>query len=175
MPVLPSYKKANQLTGVYMKATLAFNGLIEVILKWDRRLIVVRWPYLKMLRTSSLGCTSSWNKSSVVIFKKYYQTSWYYLVIRSTYTAWKVSVFGVFLVRFFPHSDWIRTGKILNTDTFHEVLLPGLLWLHVILMEFFNASQASIFLWSFSIFSGYRKKTSALCNYMLADNPQLKD
>ena len=23
-------------------------------------------------------------------------------------TAWKVSVFGVFLVRIFPHSDWIR-------------------------------------------------------------------
>ena len=25
-----------------------------------------------------------------------------------TYTAWKVSVFGVFLVRIFPHSEWIR-------------------------------------------------------------------
>ena len=24
-------------------------------------------------------------------------------------TAWKASVFGVFLVRIFPHSDWIRT------------------------------------------------------------------
>ena len=23
-------------------------------------------------------------------------------------TAWKVSIFGVFLVRIFPHSDWIR-------------------------------------------------------------------
>ena len=144
-----------------MKATLAFNGLIEVILKWARRLIVVCWPYLKMLRTSSLGCTSSWNKLSVVIFKKYYQTSRYYLVRRSTYTAWKVSVFGVFLVRFSPHSDWIRTRKILNADTFHAVLVPGLLWLHAILMEFFNASQASIFLWRFSVFSGYRKKTSA--------------
>ena len=26
-------------------------------------------------------------------------------------TAWKVSVFGVFLVRIFPHSDWIRRDK----------------------------------------------------------------
>ena len=30
--------------------------------------------------------------------------------------AWKVSGFGVFLVRIFPHLDWIRT---LNMDTFH--------------------------------------------------------
>ena len=25
-----------------------------------------------------------------------------------SFTAWKVSVFGVFLVRIFPHSDWLR-------------------------------------------------------------------
>ena len=47
-------------------------------------------------------------------------------------TAWKVSVFGVFLVRIFPHLDWIslrilsECRKILNrkppnTDTFHAV------------------------------------------------------
>ena len=51
-------------------------------------------------------------------------------------TAWKVSVFGVFLVRIFPHSDWIRrdvslliyfecrkirTRKTPNADTFHAV------------------------------------------------------
>ena len=51
-------------------------------------------------------------------------------------TAWKVSVFGVFLVRIFPHLDWIleivrispysvemrenTDQKTLNTDTFHE-------------------------------------------------------
>ena len=28
------------------------------------------------------------------------------------YTGWKVSVFGVFLVRIFPHSDWIRRGTV---------------------------------------------------------------
>ena len=32
-----------------------------------------------------------------------YQRYW-----RIPYTAWKVSVFGVFLVRIFPHLDWIR-------------------------------------------------------------------
>ena len=47
-------------------------------------------------------------------------------------TAWKVPVFGVILVRIFPHLDWIQRntrcecGKIrtriaLNTDTFYTV------------------------------------------------------
>ena len=47
-------------------------------------------------------------------------------------TAWKMSVFGVFLVRIFPHSGWIRrftqsecgkirTRKTPNTDTFYAV------------------------------------------------------
>ena len=48
-------------------------------------------------------------------------------------TAWKVSVFGLFLIRVFPHSDWIwkdteskclkiRTRKTPNMDTFHAIL-----------------------------------------------------
>ena len=57
---------------------------------------------------------------------------------KGNFTAWKVYVFGVFLVRIFPYSDWIqrdtphlspfsrnagkiRTRKNPNTDTFHEV------------------------------------------------------
>ena len=31
-------------------------------------------------------------------------------ILNSQDTAWKESVFGVFLVRIFPHSDWIRKG-----------------------------------------------------------------
>ena len=34
-------------------------------------------------------------------------------------TAWKVSKYGVFLVRIFPHSDWIRR------DTSYSVLSPN--------------------------------------------------
>ena len=34
------------------------------------------------------------------------------LPIYLTNTAWKVSVFGVFLVRTFPHSDWIRRDSL---------------------------------------------------------------
>ena len=47
-----------------------------------------------------------------------------------TNTAWKVSIFGVFLVRISEHSDWIRTRKTPNTDIFdavREINLPGLL------------------------------------------------
>ena len=57
------------------------------------------------------------------------------------YSVWKVFVFGVFLVRIFPHSDWVRkdtpylcvsaylgqmrenaTTKILNICTFYIVM-----------------------------------------------------
>ena len=54
---------------------------------------------------------------------------------KTSYTVWKMSVFGVFLVRIFPHSYWIRidtesiqsecgkirTRKCPNTGTFHAV------------------------------------------------------
>ena len=36
-------------------------------------------------------------------------------------TAWKLSVFGVILVRIFPHSNWIRTRVTPNKDTFYAV------------------------------------------------------
>ena len=52
------------------------------------------------------------------------------MLIMEIITAWwsvhmkcpvEVSIFGVFLVRIFPHSDWIRTSKTPNTDTFYAV------------------------------------------------------
>ena len=39
-----------------------------------------------------------------------------------SFTAWKQSVFGVFLVVIFLHLDWMRTRKYPNTDTFHKVI-----------------------------------------------------
>ena len=48
-----------------------------------------------------------WSQFQVNFFflvkKKYEKT-----VTLVIFTAWKVSVFGVFLDRIFPHSDWIR-------------------------------------------------------------------
>ena len=62
-----------------------------------------------------------------------------FLFSQNRYTARNVSIFGVFLVLIFPHSDWIlkigislctqsecgkiRTRKTLNTDVFHAVIL----------------------------------------------------
>ena len=43
------------------------------------------------------------------------------VTIYSTNTAWKLSVFGVLLVRIFPHLGWIRTTKSPNTDTIHAL------------------------------------------------------
>ena len=36
-------------------------------------------------------------------------------------TVWKVYLFRIFLVRNFPHLDWIRTRKTPNTDIFYAV------------------------------------------------------
>ena len=36
-----------------------------------------------------------------------------------------MSVFGVILIRIFPHSDWIRTRITPNTDTFHVVCVAS--------------------------------------------------
>ena len=38
------------------------------------------------------------------------------------YTAWKLSIFEVILVRIFPHLDWARTRITPNMDTFYAVL-----------------------------------------------------
>ena len=58
-------------------------------------------------------------------------------------TAGKVSVFGVFLVLIFPHSDWIWTRKTPNTDTIHAVLVDLLvklaLWDSVAFVEYFSS------------------------------------
>ena len=79
---------------------------------------------------------------SSVFLVVWYMAAWCRLPIDrnipKNYTAWKVSVFGVFLVHIFPHSDWIqrdtpclslqsqcrkiRIRKTLNTNTFYAVL-----------------------------------------------------
>ena len=87
-----------------------------------------------MIRNPNDKSLSSSSQFSPSLSKLLYQR----FLIAITYTAWKVSVFGVFLVRIFPHSDWIRrygvsfriqsewgkirTRKTPNTDTFHAVL-----------------------------------------------------
>ena len=44
-----------------------------------------------------------------------------FIFISNQYTAWKFSLFGVFLVRIFADLDWIRNRKTPNTDTFYAV------------------------------------------------------
>ena len=56
---------------------------------------------------------------------------------REKCTAWKVSIFGVFMVRIFPHLEWIRTRKTQNMDTFHTVLIPRFCqWMEIISLSF---------------------------------------
>ena len=44
------------------------------------------------------------------------------MLLLMVFNAWKVSVFGVFLVRIFPQCEKILTIKTPNTDTFHAVI-----------------------------------------------------
>ena len=39
-----------------------------------------------------------------------------------SFTVWKQSVFGVFVVLIFLYLDWMDTRKYPNTDTFHKVI-----------------------------------------------------
>ena len=48
----------------------------------------------------------------------------------------KVSVFGVFLARIFPHSNWIRTRKTPNTDTFYVVYMIIISGMHYLSQVF---------------------------------------
>ena len=53
------------------------------------------------------------------------------------FTSWKVSVFGVFLVRILPHSDWIRRGTP-YLPTFSpnaEKYRPEKLWIQTLLTQ----------------------------------------
>ena len=41
--------------------------------------------------------------------------------LNNTYTAWKVSIFGVFLVRIFLHFNWIRSTKTATMDNLPRI------------------------------------------------------
>ena len=53
--------------------------------------------------------------------KSGYKASMGNWVAKQTRTAWKVSLFGIFLVCIFLYSDWMRTRITADTDTFHAV------------------------------------------------------
>ena len=105
MPALPSYRNqsidlsANQFTGFYMRATLAFNGLTfqpQVCLRMSEYFLDTSCPRVIVSRTA---------------------------------TAWKLSVFAFFLVCIFRHLDWIRIRKTSNADTFYAVrFIPNIFW-----------------------------------------------
>ena len=64
-------------------------------------------------------------RTSVYLKSQNYKVTCYFIYFCQVFNAlWKVSVFGVILVRIFPHSDWIRSDTEMriritpNTDTF---------------------------------------------------------
>ena len=140
MPVLPSYRNQSidlhsKLTGFYIRATLALNGL-------NLRICRQSFLFFTLLRVwmsrSAISPLILRNSSITLFSSTYYSTdvgipttSFSLLLLhfqklltiiakktaslmfdRVLNTAWKVSVCGVFLVHIFPHSGWIRE----NTD-----------------------------------------------------------
>ena len=79
-------------------------------------------------------------------------------------TAWKLFVFGIFLVRIFPHSEWKQTRKTSNTDILHAVSTPD--WLKNFRRWWFynNYTGKSISLLNTS----HRKMTQTWKNYHLS-------
>ena len=53
---------------------------------------------------------------------KYYYEKMRYDHNLEIYTAWKVATFGVFPVHIFLHSNWLRTRKTPNKDSFHALI-----------------------------------------------------
>ena len=94
--------KANRLTDFYKSATLAFNGLKS------------RQNFCKIsVKVFISGTVVGLHLASV---QKMFTAN----IFRATsYTVWKVSVFGVFLVRIFPHLDTFQA--VLLVDSFETV------------------------------------------------------
>ena len=81
------------------------------------------------------------------------------LTLTKTFTAWKVFVFGVILVRIFPHADWITP----NTDGFYAVFYSNVSMLDRILQS--NKTKASIAMkWRNTFYYLYRNDTAELRN-----------
>ena len=87
--------------------------------------IVNCWKLLTIYTKNSI--LDAWKGSENA--SKHYQNStpsqsfWKNGLLINKCTAWKLSVIGVVLVRILSDSDWIRTRKTPNTDTFHAVML----------------------------------------------------
>ena len=84
-------------------------------------------------------------------------------IFLSTMTAWKVSVFGAFLVLIFPHLDWIRRGTPYplrmreNTDQKNGHFLCSVCFLtHFIPMFHFFPLQRPEKFWFSDVFRGCR-------------------
>ena len=57
----------------------------------------------------------------------------------------KVSVFRVFLVHIFPHSNWIRPRKIQNKETFYAVTVSRMNWKNVETLRIFRSTHPLVF------------------------------
>ena len=97
--------------------------VMKVVIRAEIRVICAEKKYfISFCKLISSQCSNS--RSSFLSYFWCFYGVWLGNIeqcLLQNITAWKVSVFGVFLVCIFPHLDWIRTRKTSNTDTFHAV------------------------------------------------------
>ena len=96
---------------------LPLNTLLRIKSTHDESSAVIASPELLKVKCV-LNSANGWLLSKCI--NQFWACASFYILC----TAWKVFVFGVILVRIFPHSDWIRTRLTLNTNTFYAVLKP---------------------------------------------------
>ena len=99
---------------------MTFLTWLKTIFSGEVQTYVYIYIYIYSLRNNETTiikgadkrCTKVFHTLHFMITRTFYFASWNIMI-----TAWKVSGFGVFLVRIFPHSDWITP----NTKTFYAV------------------------------------------------------
>ena len=82
--------------------------------------ILIKYPWICICFIMHTSLCKFWRELKVYLWVG----SCFCQMVRLFYeliTAWKATVFGVFLVRIFPHSDWTRTRKAPDMDIFHAV------------------------------------------------------
>ena len=94
---------------IFKSALMYFQIVRQIVGQLVCKVSYTRYQVPLFLVSETYVWNYEWNK---ILWTRLYENRpvvWMVCKLNmDTPTAWKVSVFGVFLVRIFPHSDWIR-------------------------------------------------------------------
>ena len=119
------YSAAQMHTGVKTKQ---YRRLSDIFYDFPIFTLHKKCPYLEFFWFVFFGFRTEYgnlriqSKCRKMRNRKPLNTDTFYAVLLVS-TAWKMSVFRVFLAHIFPHSDWIWTRKTQNAGTFDLVFI----------------------------------------------------